>query len=217
VNWSDYFRENFSGSPLKSVALTLVDQAGTRLKRTGEMVIGQHGVEGSLIYAFSREIRQVLKLKGSATFTLDLLPDRSLERVRVEVAGKARTSQSWSVYLKNKLGIKGIKMALLREVLTPEQLADEVTLTATLKALPITVHATRPIEEAISTAGGVCFEGLNKDLMLGNLPGIFVAGEMLDWEAPTGGYLLTACFATGMAAGQGVVSWLSENNFSLNG
>lgn len=217
VNWSDYFRENFSGSPLKSVALTLVDQAGTRLKRTGEMVIGQHGVEGSLIYAFSREIRQVLNLKGSAIFTLDLLPDRSLERVRVEVAGKARTSQSWSVYLKNKLGIKGIKMALLREVLTPEQLADEVTLTATLKALPITVHATRPIEEAISTAGGVCFEGLNKDLMLGNLPGIFVAGEMLDWEAPTGGYLLTACFATGMAAGQGVVSWLNENNFSLNG
>jgi uncharacterized flavoprotein (TIGR03862 family) len=211
VEWSDEFREQFSGSPLKSVALTFVDQSGNRLRRPGEMVIGQHGVEGSLIYAFSREIRQVLNMAGSATFTLDLLPDRSLERVRVEVAGKSRTTQSWSVYLKNKLGIKGIKMALLREVLTAEQLTDEAVLTTALKALPITVTATRPIEEAISTAGGVCFEGLDKNLMVSNLPGTFTAGEMLDWEAPTGGYLLNACFATGMAAGQGALGWLKNN------
>lgn len=206
--WTQDFQDNFAGSPLKSVALSVVDQAGIRHERQGEIVIGKHGVEGSLIYAFSREIRQLLNATGRATFTLDLLPGRSLDRVRNELAGKARTTHSWSSYLKNKLGIKGVKMALLREVINAQQLADEAILANTLKALPITVHATRPIDEAISTAGGVCFESLDEHLMIKHLPGTFVAGEMLDWEAPTGGYLLTACFATGLAAGQGAVNYL---------
>lgn len=210
VRWSDAFSEGFAGAPLKSVVIRLLDQAGNQYERQGELLIGKQGVEGSLIYAFSREIRQLINAQGQATFTLDLLPGRSLDRIRFELAGKARTSHSWSSYLKNKLGIKGVKMALLREVLNAEQLKDEATLALTLKALPITVHAPRPIEEAISTAGGVCFESLDEHLMIKHLPGTFVAGEMLDWEAPTGGYLLTACFATGLAAGRGVDHWLTQ-------
>ncbi|MCE2680867.1 MAG: TIGR03862 family flavoprotein [Burkholderiales bacterium] len=209
VAWSDYLREKFAGAPLKSVALGLVDVKGNTLQRQGELVIGRHGVEGSLIYAFSREIRQLLNVHGTATFTLDLLPGRSAERVAVEV-GKSQGGKSLPAHLKKHLGIEGVKLALLHEVLGKDQLTDTALLAKTLKALPITVTATRPIEEAISSAGGVCFNSLNKDLMISNLPGVFVAGEMLDWEAPTGGYLLTACFASGLAAGQGALRWLEQ-------
>lgn len=210
VNWSDYLREKFAGAPLKSVALKFMDLQGRETERPGEMVIGQHGVEGSLVYAFSREIRQRLNVHGSATFTLDLLPGRSADRVRNELAGLARSSQSMSAYFKSKLGISGVKLALLHEVMSKEDFRNGEKLLATIKALPITVHGVRPIDEAISTAGGVRFESMNSNYMLTKKPGTFVAGEMLDWEAPTGGYLLTACFASGMAAGQGVVNWLKE-------
>jgi len=208
VKWSDYLKEKFAGSPLKSVALKFTNLQGQETERQGEMVIGEHGVEGSLVYAFSREIRQRLNAQGHATFTLDLLPGRSIDRVQAEVAGLARSSQSLPAYFKNKMGIAGVKLALLHEVLSKEDFKNSHKLVSTIKALPITVHAARPIDEAISTAGGVRFESLNNDYMLVNKPGSFVAGEMLDWEAPTGGYLLTACFATGMAAGQGVLRWL---------
>ena len=208
VKWSDYLREKFSGAPLKSVALKFVDLSGHETERPGEMVIGQHGVEGSLIYAFSREIRQRLNAEGSATFTLDLLPGRTLERVQNEVAGFSRSGHSMPSYFKSKLGLVGVKLALLHEVLGKEDFKNIERLVSTIKALPITVHAVRPIDEAISTAGGVCFNSLNSQYMLANKPGIFVAGEMLDWEAPTGGYLLTACLATGLAAGQGTLQWL---------
>jgi uncharacterized flavoprotein (TIGR03862 family) len=207
VKWSDYLREKFAGSPLKSVTLKFTNLQGLETERPGEMVIGQYGVEGSLVYAFSREIRQRLNAQGSATFTLDLLPGRSVDRVRTDVAGLARSSQSMSSYFKSKLGIAGVKLALLHEVLGKDDFKNSDKLVSTIKALPITVHATRPIDEAISTAGGVCFESMDSNYMLTNKPGTFVAGEMLDWEAPTGGYLLTACFATGMAAGQGVLRW----------
>jgi len=210
VNWSDYLRHKFAGSPLKSVALKFTDLQGHETERQGEMVIGQHGVEGSLIYAVSREIRQRLNAHGSATFTLDLLPGRSMDRVRTEVAGLARSNQSMSSYFKSKLGIAGVKLALLHEVLGKEEFKNSEKLVSTIKALPITVHAARPIDEAISTAGGVRFESMDSNCMLLNKPGNFVAGEMLDWEAPTGGYLLTACFATGLAAGQGVLRWLAD-------
>ena len=210
VKWSDYLREKFAGAPLKSVSLKFTDLNGNETERPGEMVIGQHGVEGSLVYAFSREIRQCLNAKSRAAFKLDLLPGRSLERVRSEVAGLARSSHSLPAYFKNKLGITGVKLALLHEVLSKEDFRNYEKLACTLKALPITVHAVRPIAEAISTAGGVCFESLTADSMLNCKPGTFVAGEMLDWEAPTGGYLLTACFATGQAAGQGAVRWINE-------
>lgn len=208
VAWSDYLRDKFAGAPLKSVALKFTDLQGQLRERPGEFVLSEHGIEGSLIYAFSREIRQVLNAKGQASFSVDLLPGRSIDRVRNEVAGFFRSSHSMPSYFKTKLGITGVKLALLHEVLDKDDFKNGEKLVETIKRLPITVHAARPIAEAISTAGGVCFDSLTPDYMLANKPGVFVAGEMLDWEAPTGGYLLTACFATGQAAGQGAVKWM---------
>jgi uncharacterized flavoprotein (TIGR03862 family) len=209
VVWSAHLRDKFAGAQLKSVALTFTDALGHTEQRQGEMMISAHGVEGSLIYAFSQRLREYLNAHGSATFTLDLVPRRDAERVLAEVS-HPRGSRSVSSHLKSRVGIAGVKVALLHEVLSKEQFADASTLAATIKALPITVRATRPIAEAISTAGGVSFNSLDQNLMLTALPGVFVAGEMVDWEAPTGGYLLTACFATGLCAGQGVRDWLNR-------
>lgn len=211
VAWSAHLRDKFAGAPLKSVALTFVDLEGHTEHRQGEMVISAHGVEGSLIYAFSKQLREYLNAFGSATFTLDLAPWRDFEQVLAEVT-HPRGSRSVSSHLKSRLGISGVKVALLYEVLGKEQFADAATLASTIKALPITVHTTRPIAEAISTAGGVSFNSLDQNLMITALPGVFVAGEMMDWEAPTGGYLLNACFATGLCAGLGVHNWLSRSH-----
>lgn len=207
VTWSEHLRSQFSGAPVKSVALTFTDVQGVTERRQGEMIIGSHGVEGSLVYAFSRQLREYVNAHGKATFTLDLAPGYEAERLLAEVS-HPRGSRSISSHLKSRIGITGVKMALLHEFLSKEQFADAATLAAAIKALPITVHATRPIEEAISTAGGVSFRSLDEKLMLHSLPGVFVAGEMVDWEAPTGGYLLTGCFASGLAAGLGVLDWL---------
>jgi hypothetical protein len=211
VAWSSHLRDKFAGAPLKSVALTFTDTQGHTEQRQGEMVISALGVEGSLIYAFSQRLREYLNAHGSATFTLDLVPGRDAERVLAEVS-KPRGSRSISSHLQSRVGIAGIKVALLHEVLSKEQFADMSTLVATIKSLPITVRATRPIAEAISTAGGVCFNSLDQNLMLTALPGVFIAGEMIDWEAPTGGYLLTASFATGLCAGLGVRDWLNRRH-----
>jgi uncharacterized flavoprotein (TIGR03862 family) len=208
VAWSPYLRDKFAGAPLKSVALTFTDEQGRTERRQGEMVISVRGVEGGLIYAFSQRLRESLNAHGSATFTLDLAPGRDAERVLAEVS-QPRGSRSLSSYLLSRLGLAGVKVALLHEVLGKEQLADAATLAATIKALPITVRATFPLAEAISTAGGVSFNNLDQNLMLTTLPGVFVAGEMIDWEAPTGGYLLNACLATGLRAGLGVREWLN--------
>ncbi len=207
VRWSAHIRDKFAGAQLKSVALTFADANGYREQRQGEMVVSEQGVEGSLIYAFSRRLREHLHIHGSATFTLDLVPGRSAEQVLAQVS-HPRGSRSLSSHLQSRLGISGIKMALLHEALHKAQSADAATLAATIKALPITVHAARPLAEAISTAGGIRFNDLDQGFMLNALPGVFVAGEMLDWEAPTGGYLLNACFATGLSAGLGVRDWL---------
>lgn len=207
VNWSAHLRNKFAGAQLKSVALTFTDAQGYTEQRLGEMVISEHGVEGGLIYAFSQRLREYLNAHGSATFTLDLAPGRDADRVLSDVC-HPRGSRSISSHLQSRVGITGVKAALLHEVLSKEQFADMATVAATIKALPITVHATRPISEAISTAGGVRFDSLDQNLMLTALPGVFVAGEMVDWEGPTGGYLLTACFATGLCAGLGVRDWL---------
>ncbi|PKM13466.1 MAG: aminoacetone oxidase family FAD-binding enzyme [Gammaproteobacteria bacterium HGW-Gammaproteobacteria-3] len=210
VAWSAYLREKFAGAPLKSVALTLTDAKGRSERRQGEIVISAQGVEGGLIYAFSQRLHECLNAHGSATFTLDLTPGREAGRVLAEVS-RRRGSRSISSHLQSRVGIAGVKLALLHEVLNKEQFADPVTLAATIKALPITVHAARPIAEAISSAGGVRFDSLDENLMLTALPGVFVAGEMIDWEAPTGGYLLTACFATGLSAGLGARDWLKRS------
>jgi uncharacterized flavoprotein (TIGR03862 family) len=201
--WSEYFASRYAGQPFKSVAIRF---AG--VYQRGEFVATATGVEGSLVYAFSAALRDAIEAQGSATFELDLLPGKSEEQVRVEAA-HPRGSRSLPAHLKSRLGIDGIKLALLHEVLSKEALNDPARLAAAIKALPLTVDAPRPIDEAISTAGGVRFDALDEHLMLQAMPGVFCAGEMLDWEAPTGGYLLTACFATGRAAAQGLLqNWL---------
>jgi uncharacterized flavoprotein (TIGR03862 family) len=213
--WSEHFRDRFQGAPLKSVALEWEEwqeglaDAPVRRRQLGEFVITATGVEGSLIYAASAALRDSLGRRGQATCWVDLLPARSAEFVLAEVA-RGRGTRSLSTHLKSRLGLDGVKMGLLHEKLTREQMWDAPTLARTIKALPIELVAPRPIDEAISSAGGVCFRSLDEHLMLRQRPGVFCAGEMLDWEAPTGGYLLTACFATGLRAGQGAVRWCNR-------
>lgn len=210
VAWSPYLREHFAGVPLKGVVLKYTDSEGQTEQRQGEMIISAHGVEGSLIYAFSRQLRERIRQDSKAMFALDLLPGRSLERITAELSHK-RGARSLSSHLKSRMGLTGIKVALLHEQLDKASLNDPVILASTIKALPITVRASRPISEAISTAGGLRFDCLDTHLMIKAMPGVFVAGEMLDWEAPTGGYLLTACFASGLSAGLGVLDWLDQH------
>ena len=206
--WSTYFASRFAGQPFKSVAIDVTDSLGRKFSRRGEFVATATGVEGSLVYAASSLLRDDIERTGSATFTLDLLPDKSAQQVLTEVR-HPRGSRSLSSHLKSRLGLEGIKAAILHELLDKEAMADPAKLAAAIKALPITVIRTRPIDEAISSAGGVSFDALDADLKIkASQPAsgaIFCAGEMLDWEAPTGGYLMTACFASGRAAGQGVL------------
>ena len=208
--WSPHFVQAYAGQPFKSVALHFVDHQGRRFARKGEFVATGTGVEGSLIYAVSALLRDDIEATGRATFMLDLLPDWTAERVAAAVA-HPRGSRSLSSHLKSRLGLEGIKLALLYELLTKEQMHDVHMLARSIKALPLTVVAPRPLDEAISTAGGVDFAALDEQLMLHGMPGVFCAGEMLDWEAPTGGYLLTACMATGVQAGRGAVRWLQQS------
>lgn len=207
VAWSKILRDKFGGHPLKTVALAHTGLDGVRHYKQGEFVITEHGVEGSLIYAFSRAIREQINATGQANIEVDLLPGRNLERVQQELA-VPRGAKSVAAHLQSKTGLTGVKTALLWEVLSREQMHDMDQVARAIKALPLTLTGTRPLDEAISTAGGVALDAVDEHLMLHAAPGIFVAGEMLDWEAPTGGYLLTACFATGRAAGDGALSWL---------
>ncbi len=205
--WSAHFADRFAGQPFKSVAIAVTTSDGQRFQRKGEFVLTAGGVEGSLIYAASSLLRDEILAHGSATFHLDLRPDLAPERVLAEVS-HPRGSRSLSSHLKGRLHLDGIKAAILHECLSKEQMHDSATLAAAIKALPITLVAARPIDEAISSAGGVRFEAMDSQLMLTQWRGVFCAGEMLDWEAPTGGYLLTACFASGKRAGQGVLQYL---------
>ena len=205
--WSPHFAERFRGQPLKSVAASLTAADGTVHERAGECLISATGIEGGLIYALSAPLRDTLLMDGSATLHLDLAPGRSVERLTAELA-RPRGSRSMASHLQSQVGLKGVKAGLLRECLPKADFDDPARLAAGIKALPLTLVTTRPLDEAISSAGGVRFEALDTDLMLRARPGVFVAGEMLDWEAPTGGYLLTACFASGVAAGRGVLHWL---------
>ena len=204
--WSDHLRERFAGEPVKPVAITAADTTGIVHRQQGEFVVTATGIEGSLVYAFSAGLRDAIAAQGQAALTLDLLPQHTLEQVRTETR-RPRGTRSLSTHLKSRLHLQGVKMGLLHELLAPAQLNDPDLLAGFIKALPLRVSAARPIDEAISTAGGVRFEALDTRLMASALPGLFIAGEMLDWEAPTGGYLLTACLATGRAAGQGVIDW----------
>ena len=202
VKWTEYFRTRFEGEALKSVALSFDGKS-----QRGELVITKTGVEGSLIYAFSAKLRDALSVHGEAIPQLDLTPDWTETRLQ-EVLSKPRGSRSVSNHLKKQIGLTGVKANFLWEFVPREHWSDPSRMSAAIKALPLPLVAPRPLEEAISSAGGVTFESLDENMMLHALPGVFCAGEMLDWEAPTGGYLLTACFATGRTAGTGILGWL---------
>ena len=201
VAWSAHFVERFAGQPVKPVIGSV---AGRR--QQGEFNITATGIEGGLIYALSAPLRDALATEGRAVLHLDLAPGKTLERLTADLS-RPRGRDSLANHLRRRAGIEGVKAGLLRELLPLETLTAADRLAAAIKHLPLSVTATRPLDEAISTAGGVAFEALDDNLMLRDLPGVFCAGEMLDWEAPTGGYLLTACFATGRAAGVGVRTW----------
>ncbi|NOS75640.1 MAG: TIGR03862 family flavoprotein [Methyloglobulus sp.] len=205
VAWSEYFRGRFAGQPLKSVKATF-----NELQRQGDCVVTATGIEGSLIYALSAPLREEIAAKGSATLTLDLMPDKSLTFL-IERFSQPRGKQSMANHLRKRLGIEGIKAGLLREIVPATDFNDPIKLCSATKALPIKLAATRPLAEAISSAGGISFDAVDEHLMLCNLPGVFCVGEMLDWEAPTGGYLLSACFASGRMAGEGALKWLALN------
>jgi uncharacterized flavoprotein (TIGR03862 family) len=211
VDWNAEFRDRFAGTPLKAIAGGWLDAEGRLEWRRGECVVSASGIEGSLVYAASAPLRERLARDGSATLWLDLLPDWDAERVAREVA-HPRGARSWSSHLQSRLGIVGVKAGLLRACLSREAYQDPLQLAPALKALPIPLLRPRPIDEAISSAGGVEFGALDAQLMVRALPGVFCAGEMLDWEAPTGGYLLTACFAQGCVAGDGVLAYLRERD-----
>ncbi|WP_083185444.1 TIGR03862 family flavoprotein [Pseudomonas floridensis] len=203
--WSELLRSKFAGAPLKNIAMGLPGQT----PRLGECVLTAHGVEGSLVYALSAQIRETINLSATATVLIDLLPGKSQADVH-KALSKPRGSRSMSKHLHSQLGLDGVKAALLRELAPREAFDDPARLSQAIKALPLSLIRARPVDEAISTAGGVTFEAMDERLMLKQLPGVFCAGEMIDWEAPTGGYLLTACFASGRAAGLGMVEWLRE-------
>jgi uncharacterized flavoprotein (TIGR03862 family) len=210
VAWSEHFSSRHAGEPLITVAITSEGADGKEVYKRGQFVITEGGVEGSLIYALSAALRDQIAARGSTTSYLDLLPDLPPQRVAEEVA-RPRGSRSMASHLQSRLGIKGVKAGLLHECLNKDEYHDIDKLASTIKRLPVRLLRPRPIDEAISSAGGVRWDAL-QGTMLKAVPGVFVAGEMVDWEAPTGGYLLTACLAGGQAAGRDALAWLHKKD-----
>lgn len=209
VGWTEHFRSKFAGHPVKTVGVVAKSPTGAVMRRMGEFVITETGVEGGVIYAVAPYLRDEIQATGRGTLRLDLAPDRELPRL-IKDLSQPRGKKTMATHLQRRAHIDGVKSGLLRELVSKEDFADPTRLAAAIKSLQLTLAASRPLEEAISTAGGVEFKALDKRLMVRALPGLFCAGEMLDWEAPTGGYLLTACFASGRTAGVGAVAWLKE-------
>ena len=203
--FSETFAERFAGEPVKSVTAT--SAAGTN---QGEFVISRNGIEGSLIYAHSSALRDALQKDGTASLVLDLAPGRTVDKLARDLE-RQDAKASLANRLRKGAGLDGVKAALLRELMADANRLDARRLAETIKALPLPVVKPRPIAEAISSAGGITFDSVDENLMLKALPGTFVAGEMLDWEAPTGGYLLTACLASGRSAARGMEAWLAKN------
>jgi len=209
VAWSEHLRQRFAGAPVKNLSASFMAPDGSVTRQDGEFLVTEQGVEGNLIYALSAPLRDRIETAGSATLHIDLAPERELQRLTKDLA-HPRGRDSLANHLRRRAGISGVKAALLHEYATPDDLATPARLAAILKALPLRLDSPRPLDEAISSAGGVDFAALDDKLMLRALPGTFCAGEMLDWEAPTGGYLLTACLASGRAAARGVLHWLDR-------
>ena len=207
IGWSEHFANRHAGAPLKPVVAHWQEPDGTWRSLQGECVVTTTGIEGSLVYALSVPLRDAISRDGHAILHLDLVPGRDLERLRSDLA-KPRKGRSLSEHLRRQAGVDGVKASLLREVLDAQAMADMDLVAATLKRLALVLKRPRPMAEAISTGGGVRLEALDQGLMATARPGVFCAGEMLDWEAPTGGYLLTACFASGLRAGRAAAQWL---------
>ncbi len=207
VDWTPFFRQQFAGAPIKPVRLAIDDGHSPPDWRQGECVASEHGIEGSLVYALSAALRDRLSGEGAATLLMDLAPGRERERLEAELS-RPRKGRTQGEHLRRSTGLDGVKAALLREVLGKDGLDDAARVAAAIKRLPLKLQRPRPIAEAISSAGGIRLEALDEHLMVRGHPGLFAAGEMLDWEAPTGGYLLTACFASGRRAGLGAAGWL---------
>jgi uncharacterized flavoprotein (TIGR03862 family) len=206
VQWSEHFRTKFVGHPVKTVAVAVKAVDGSTSRHMGEFVITENGVEGGVVYMVSAHARDVIAAEGTATLWLDLVPDRSLQQLTDDLS-RPRGKRTIATHLQRYAGVTGVKAGLLREAVSNEVLTDPIRLAAAIKSLPLMLLAPRRLEEAISTAGGISFEALDNTLMIRSMPGVFCAGEMLDWEAPTGGYLLTACLATGRLAGRAAVAW----------
>ncbi|RBJ04664.1 TIGR03862 family flavoprotein [Xanthomonas oryzae] len=211
IDWSAHFVQRHAGAPLKPVVAHWQDRNGVQHTLQGECVATADGIEGSLIYAMAADLREQIEAHGVAELMLDLVPGRSRERVHTELA-QPRKGRSFSEHMRRQVGIDGVKAALLYEHLGTQAGDDIALATRTLKQLPLRLLRTRPLAEAISSAGGVRLEALDDQLMAIAQPGVFCAGEMLDWEAPTGGYLLTACFASGLRAARGAVQWLDQHD-----
>ena len=209
VTWSEHIKTNHAGEPLNPIAISYTNEEGGVSRRLGQFVVTEYGIEGNLIYALSGLFRDQIKAQGSIQIHLDLLPDLPLHRA-VQRCQHPRSSRSMAGHLQSRLNLRGVKTALLHEFCPPLVLENPILLANAIKALPTTLKAPRPISEVISTAGGVKLEAMNRDLMLKEMSGVFCAGEMLDWEAPTGGYLLTACFASGKVAGKAALAWLAN-------
>jgi len=216
VGWSEHFRARHAGHPVKAVVAAHAGADGVERRQQGEFVITATGVEGGLIYTLSARLRDEIETAGAALLRLDLAPGRDLARLVRELS-QGRGSSSMANHLRRRAGIEGVKAGLLRELLPAGDFADPARLAAAIKSLPLRLIAPRPLDEAISSAGGIVFEALDERLMIRDLPGVFCAGEMLDWEAPTGGYLLTACFASGRAAGAGAACWLASAKAAATG
>ena len=209
VGWSEHLAQRHAGAPLKPVVAHWHDAEGVEHSLQGECVLTATGIEGSLIYALSAPLREAIAANREARLWLDLAPGRDLEDLKRGLA-KPRAGRSISEHLRRQAGMVGAKAALVHEVLGRDGMQDPDVIATTIKRLPLILTQPRPLAEAISTAGGVRLEALDDALMLRQHPGVFCAGEMLDWEAPTGGYLLTACFASGLRAGRGAVAWLKR-------
>ena len=209
VGWSEFLANKHAGAPLKPVVAHWRDAQGIEHALQGECVLTEAGIEGSLVYALSAELREAIERDGGTTVHLDLAPGRDLQRLQRDLE-KPRNGRSLVEHLRRQAGIDGAKVALLHEVLDKAALQDMARIAAALKRLPLRLLRPRPVAETNSSAGGVRLQALDEALMLRDLPGVFCAGEMLDWEAPTGGYLLTACFASGLRAGKGASRWLKS-------
>lgn len=207
--WSDHFQARYAGAPIKPVVISGFDLKNPQKSLQGEFVITATGIEGSVIYAVSADLRHTIEKNGSVELVCDLCPGRSLERLRKDL-GVPRGKRSMSDHLRRHTGLEGVKIGLLYEALSKEDWQDNEKVLKSIKSHPISLTRPRPIYEAISTAGGVKKSAVDENLMSKQKPGIFFAGEMLDWEAPTGGYLLTASMASGRRAGMAACQWLKR-------